>query len=145
MLLRLPLKKLMSQGILEEVQVEATKIEGDKIWLNIVIKERPRLYKLEYTGIKKGEQETLSDKIKTYKGKIVTETVKKNVELAIRKFYQDKGYLNVSIKIAEKTDSLRGNNATMKVAIKKGDKVKISKIEFVGRTEIKESVLRRKL
>lgn len=139
------IKKLMSQGILEEVEVEATKIEGDKIWLNIKIKERPRLYKIEYTGIKKGEQETLSDKIKTYKGKIVTETVKKNVELAIRRYYQDKGFLNVTIKIADKTDSLRGNNATMKVAIKKGDKVKISKIEFVGRTEIKESILRRKL
>lgn len=139
------IRKLMGQGILEDVQVEATKVEGDKIWLNIGLKERPRLYKLEYSGIKKGEQETLSDKIKTYKGKIVTETVKKNIELAIKKYYQDKGFLNVKVKIAERTDSLRGNNATMKVAIQKGDKVKISLIKFVGIAEIKESVLRRKM
>jgi outer membrane protein insertion porin family len=139
------IRKLMGQGILEDVQVEATKVEGDKIWLNIGLKERPRLYKLEYSGIKKGEQETLSDKIKTYKGKIVTETVKKNIELAIKKYYQDKGFLNVKVKIAERTDSLRGNNATMKVAIQKGDKVKISLIKFVGISEIKESVLRRKM
>ena len=139
------IKKLMAQGILEEVEVEAAKIEGDKIWLNINIKERPRLYKLEYIGIKKGEQETLSDKIKTYKGKIVTESVKKNIELAIKKHYQDKGYLNVAIKLSEKTDTLRGNNATMKVNIKKGEKVKISEIKFVGISEMKESVLRRKL
>ncbi len=139
------IKKLMGQGILEEVEVDAVKIEGDKIWLNLVIKERPRLFKLQYTGIKKGEQETLNDKVKAYKGKIVTATVKKNIDLAIRKFYQDKGYLNVAIKIAEKTDSARGNNATMKIDIVKGDKVKISEIKFVGVSELSEGTVRKKL
>ena len=139
------IKKLMGQGILEEVEVDAIKIEGDKIWLNLVIKERPRLFKLQYTGIKKGEQETLNDKVKAYKGKIVTATVKKNIDLAIRKFYQDKGYLNIAIKIAEKTDSSRGNNATMKIDIVKGSKVKISEIKFVGVTELSEATVRKKL
>ena len=139
------IKKLMGQGILEEVEVDAIKIEGDKIWLNLVIKERPRLFKLQYTGIKKGEQETLNDKVKAYKGKIVTATVKKNIDLAIRKFYQDKGYLNIAIKIAEKTDSSRGNNATMKIDIVKGSKVKISEIKFVGVTELSEGTVRKKL
>jgi outer membrane protein insertion porin family len=139
------IKKLMGQGILEEVEIDATKIEGDKIWLNMVIKERPRLFKLQYTGIKKGEQETLNDKVKAYKGKIVTATVKKNIDLAIRKFYQDKGYLNVAIKIAEKTDSARGNNATMKIDIVKGNKVKISEIIFDGVTELSERTVRKKL
>jgi len=139
------IKKLMGQGILEEVQVDATKIGGDKIWLNIVIKERPRLFKLQYTGIKKGEQETLNDKVKAYKGKIVTATVKKNIDLAIRKFYQDKGYLNIAIKIVEKTDSSRGNNATMKIDIVKGKKVKISEIKFEGVRELSEATVRKKL
>ncbi|MDI9875523.1 outer membrane protein assembly factor BamA [Flectobacillus rivi] len=139
------IKKLMDQGILEEVEVQAAKIEGDKIWLVIHLKERPRLFRIEYNGIRKGEQETLSDKIKTYKGKIITATVKKNIELAIKKHYQEKGYLNVGIKIAERTDTLRGNNATMKIYIKKGDKVKISKIEFDGVSEMKLSTLKRKL
>jgi outer membrane protein insertion porin family len=139
------LKKLMGQGILEEVEIDASKIEGDKIWLNIVIKERPRLFKMEYTGIKKGEQETLNEKIKSYKGKIVTATVKKNIDFAIRRYYQDKGYLNVDVKLNERTDTLRGNNATMKVAIKKGDKVKVSKIELVGVTEMSERTVKRRL
>jgi outer membrane protein insertion porin family len=139
------IKKLMGQGILEEVQVDASKIDGDKIWLNLVIKERPRLFKLEYSGIRKGEQETLTEKIKTYKGKIVTATVKKNIDLAIRKFYQDKGYLNVNVKIIEKSDSARGNNATMRIEVAKGDKVKISKIQFEGVSELSERTVRRKL
>ncbi len=139
------IKKLMEQGILEEVEIAAAKIEGDKIWLDINLKERPRLFRIEYDGVRKGEQETLSDKIKTYKGKIITATVKKNIEFAIKKHYQEKGFLNVGIKIAERTDSTRGNNATMKIFIKKGDKVKISKIVFDGVSEMKLSTLRRKL
>jgi outer membrane protein insertion porin family len=139
------IKKLMGQGILEEVEIDASKIEGDKIWLNFVIKERPRLFKLVYTGIRKGEQETLNDKVKAYKGKIITATVKKNIELAIRKFYQDKGYLNVNLKLAENTDSLRGNNATLKIFVSKGAKVKVSKIELVGVTELSEGTVRKKL
>jgi outer membrane protein insertion porin family len=139
------LKKLMGQGILEDVQIEASKMDGDKIWLTIALKERPRLFKMEYTGIKKGEQETLNDKIKSYKGKIVTATVKKNIDFAIRRFFQDKGYLNVDVKINERTDTLRGNNATMKVAVKKGNKVKVSKIELVGVTELSERTVKRKL
>ena len=139
------LKKLMGQGILENVEIDASKIEDGKIWINIVIKERPRLFKMDYTGIKKGEIESLNEKIKTYKGKIVTATVKKNIDFAIRRFFQDKGYLNVDVKLNEKTDTLRGNNATMKVAINKGSKVKISKIELVGVTEISERTVRKKL
>ena len=84
----------MDQGILEEVEVQAANIEGDKIWLVIHLKERPRLFRIEYNGIRKGEQETLSDKIKTYKGKIITATVKKNIELAIKKHYQEKAISN---------------------------------------------------
>ncbi|MFC0186119.1 POTRA domain-containing protein [Pseudarcicella hirudinis] len=123
----------------------ATKMEGTRIWLNIALKERPRLYKVQYSGIRKGEQETLNDKIKTYKGKIITETLKKNVELAIRKHFQEKGYLNIVIKTAQKTDSLRGNNATLSISVNKKSKVKINKIIITGLKETSERTIRRKL
>lgn len=84
------IRKIMDQGILDDVSILATKTEGLKIWLEIVLKERPRLFAISYVGIRKGEQETINEKIKTYKGKIITETLRKNLELAIRKFYQEK-------------------------------------------------------
>ncbi len=139
------IKKLMGQGIIEEVEIAASKVEDNKIWLNISLKERPRLFKMEYVGTKKGEIETLNDKLKAYKGKIVTATVKKNMELAIKRFFQDKGFLNVGLRLAEHVDSTRGNNATMKVFVNKGGKVKISKIDFDGIKELPLSTLKRKL
>lgn len=139
------IRKIMNQGILDEVQIFATKVEGEKIWLNIELKERPRLFSLQYTGIRKGEQEALNDKMKTYKGKIITETLRKNLELTIRKYYQEKGRLNVKTKSIIKTDSLRGNNAILQVTVDKGEKVKVNKIVLNGIDEKYRSLILRKI
>lgn len=139
------IKKLMDQGILENVEISATKIEADKIFLNVDLKERPRLYRILFSGIKKGEQDALNDKVKLIKGKIITETLIKNAELAIKKYFTEKGYLNIKIKTAQLTDSARGNNAALRFVVVKGEKVKINKLIINGRTEMYEGVVRRKL
>lgn len=139
------IRKIMNQGILDEVLIYASKTEEEKIWLVIELKERPRLYSIQYTGIRKGEQEALSDKMKTYKGKIITETLRKNLELTIRKYYQEKGRLNAKTKSTIKTDSLRGNNAILQVSVDKGEKVKVHKIIINGVGEKERSLILRKI
>ena len=139
------IRKIMNQGILDEVQIFATKVEGEKIWITIELKERPRLFSIQYTGIRKGEQEALNEKMKTYKGKIITETLRKNLELTIRKFYQEKGRLNAKTKSTIKTDSMRGNNAILQVVVDKGEKVKVHKIIINGIDESQRSLILRKI
>lgn len=138
-------RRLMEQGILDDVQVSYTKLEEGKIWLNIYLKERPRLYSIQFDGIRKGEKETLNDKVKLIKGKIITESLIKNTQTLIKRHFMDKGFLNTQVRVTQLADTLRGNNAALKVTINKGDKVKINRIEFVGREEIAEKKLRRKL
>ncbi len=139
------IRKIMNQGILDEVQIYATKAEQEKIWLTIELKERPRLFSIQYTGIRKGEQEALNEKMKTYKGKIITETLRKNLELTIRKFYQEKGLLNAKTKSNIKTDSMRGNNAILQVVVDKGEKVKVHKIIINGIDASQRSLILRKI
>ncbi len=139
------IKKLMKHGILDNVEIHASKIESDKIALILVLQERPRLYKIEYNGIRKGEIETLNDKIKTYKGKIITEILQKNLELIIQRHYQEKGFLNTKIKATQKLDTTKGNNATLEVKVEKGKKVKVNQIIIEGRSEISEKTFKRKL
>ena len=126
------IRKIMNQGILDEVQIYATKAEEGKICFMIELKERPRLFSIQYTGIRKGEQEALNEKMKTYKGKIITETLRKNLELTIRKYYQEKGRLNAKTKSIIKPDTVRGNNAVLQVIVDKGEKVKVNKIILNG-------------
>ena len=139
------IRKIMNQGILDEVLIYATKAEQEKIWLTIELKERPRLYSIQYTGIRKGEQEALNEKMKTYKGKIITETLRKNLELTIRKYYQEKGRLNAKTKSTIKTDTMRGNNAILQIVVDKGEKVKVNKIIINGIDESQRSLILRKI
>lgn len=139
------IRKIMDQGILDEVEIYVVKTEGTKIWLGIQLKERPRLFSLKYTGIRKGETETLNEKVKTYKGKIITETLRKNLELVVRKYYQEKGRLNIKTKSQIIVDTLRGNNATLIIAVDKGPKVKVNKIILNGIDPKQRALILRKI
>ena len=47
------IKKLWNQGIIGNVTIFASKVEGDKIWLVIELTERPRLTKYIIDGVNK--------------------------------------------------------------------------------------------
>ena len=138
------IRKLMDSGLLDDVELIATDVTDDKVTLLVKVQERPRLYRVNFLGIKKGEQDALKEKVKLNIGKIVTNTVTKNTQLAVKKYFIEKGYLNTKVKITTVPDSSR-NNATMKVLIDKGSKVKISDIEFAGRQDVDEMKLRAKM
>ncbi|MFD2571537.1 outer membrane protein assembly factor BamA [Spirosoma soli] len=138
------IRKLMESGLLDDVETIATQTGEGKVALTFRVQERPRLYRVSFLGVKKGEQDQLKDKVKLNLGKIVTNTITKNTQLAVRKFFVDKGYLNTKVKITTVPDSAR-NNATMRVLVDKGQKVKIAKINFEGRNEVEESTVRMKM
>ncbi|WP_128547619.1 outer membrane protein assembly factor BamA [Larkinella soli] len=139
------IKRLMSQGLLEDVEVLVTKVEGNQLTLNVAIKEQPRLYKVTFVGIKKSEQDALKDKVKLNLGRLISNTLIKNTQLSVKKYFIEKGFLNTKVQITTvPTDSTR-NQATMRVAIEKGDKVKINNIEIRGREQVEESRIRLKM
>jgi len=137
-------RKLMDSGLLDDVELLAEPAGEGKVSLLFKAKERPRLYRVSFMGVKKGEQDQLKDKIKLNLGKIVSNTITKNTQMAVRKFFVDKGFLNTKVKITTIPDSTR-NNATMRVLVDKGQKVKIAKINFEGLNEVDESAVRMKL
>jgi outer membrane protein insertion porin family len=138
------IKKLMDQKILEDVEILYRKIEGEQIWLELRIREQSRLFKVVFEGIRKGEKESLNDKIKLPKGRIISNTMIKNTQLGVKRYFVDKGFLNTKVRITQITDTVRGN-ATLKVFVSKGAKVKIRQIVFNGRNELLESKIRNKL
>ncbi|SOD91893.1 Beta-barrel assembly machine subunit BamA [Spirosoma fluviale] len=137
-------RKLMESGLLDNVELFSTNVADNKVTLMFKVLERPRLYRVSFMGIKKGEQDNLKDKVKLNLGKIVTNTIIKNTQMATRKYFIDKGYLNTKVKITTIPDSTR-NNATMRVLVDKGQKVKIAKINLEGIEEVDESAVRMKM
>lgn len=138
------IKKMMDFGTLDDVEIQATQVEGNKVWLNIHIKERPRLYQVTFSGIKKGQRETLNDKVKLIKGRVITPTVIKNTQLLIKKHYQDKGYYNTAVKVVQIPDTTRGQ-ATLNFNVDRGKKVRISDIDIEGNELVSDKKLKKRM
>jgi len=140
------IRKIWALSLVGDVDIKATKIEGDKIWLNIHLTERARLARFTFKGIRKGESDALTDKIKLIKGKIVTDALIKNTQLAVRKYFVDKGFLNAAVKVNQVRDTtLPGNAVALVFNVDKKRKVKINEIVFEGNTVFSDAKLRKKL
>lgn len=50
------IKKLWKQGLFGNVDVSVTKIEGKTIFLNIHLEERPKVSRIFFEGIRKGQK-----------------------------------------------------------------------------------------
>ncbi|MBP9214593.1 MAG: outer membrane protein assembly factor, partial [Chitinophagaceae bacterium] len=111
-----------------------TKLEAKNIWLEISVTERPRLARYDFIGIKKSEKEDLMGKTGLVPNRIVTENMKRSAQEAIEKFYAEKAYKNVHVRIEEKPDSTFGDAIILLFYVTKGQKVKVNNIDFVGNT-----------
>ncbi|HEX7847489.1 MAG TPA: POTRA domain-containing protein, partial [Chitinophagaceae bacterium] len=95
---------LWRQKLFSNVQIFITKIEDDKVGIEINLQERPRLGNFKFIGPKKSEAEELQTKMALAKQTIITENMRRNIIEAGTKFYREKGYQNVSVRIEEKDD-----------------------------------------
>ena len=126
------IKKIWEQGLFEDVAINATDFVGNKVFLQIAIKEKPRVSKFSFKGIKKSEADDIRNKINLSRGDIATDHLLTKTTRIIEDFYYDKGYLNVDIDIEQKADTARENYVDMVINIDKGKKVKIGKINVNG-------------
>ncbi|MFN6943370.1 MAG: outer membrane protein assembly factor BamA [Cytophagaceae bacterium] len=139
------IRKLWDQKLIGDVEVSATKIEGNKIFLNFHLKERPRLSKIEITGVKKADHDDLKDKMNLRTGAIVTDAMIKNAKTKVRNFYVDKGFFNTEISIQQKKDTLLPNNIIISVNVNRNERVRINEIIFHGNDGENEKLTDRKL
>ena len=131
------INKLWKQNLFSDIKIEYDKIINDSIYLNIILKEYPRLSKFKFKGdISKSNITTLKEDLKLMRGKVLTQNLIKNSVNKIRKFYTDKGFFNVSVKHIVAKDSASANASILIFDINKYDKVKIKDIIIYGRKEI---------
>ena len=75
------IEKLWENGIIGDVGIYVSKIEGDKVYLTIDLTERPRITRIDFTGITKSQKTELNDQIKLIRGRVLTDVLLKNTEL----------------------------------------------------------------
>jgi outer membrane protein insertion porin family len=139
-------QNLWKQGLFGDVSIDVERVESNTIFLLYTLEERPRLSRFAFSkNLKKGQVDDLSDKLKPYKGKIVTENLKVTATAIIKDFYAEKGFWDASIEMAEQADSNMLNGVVMRVTIKPGKKVKVGQINFEGNQALSDRKLKKQM
>src|SRR3954462_1320656 len=126
------ISNLWKQNYFSNVEIYITKLEGTSISLEIAVTERPRLSSFTFKGISKSQGEDLTPKVGLVRGRIITENNRRSAIEAIEKYFAEKGYRGVKTEIQEAKDPKADNSIIMTLVIDKGNKVKISDINFTG-------------
>lgn len=136
-------KRFWRHGLFSDVKILATKIEGDKVWLEIQLKQRPRIADVTYSGIKKGEREDLDSRVGLRKGFQITPNLLDRAQKLIKKFFDDKGFKNVDINITQRPNPEKDGEVFVNIDINKNKKTKIHEIVIEGNSALSDFELKK--
>ncbi len=142
------IKKLWKQGLIGDAKISIQKIEENKVYLEIALKERARLSRFVFNGVRKGQATSITDKIKSIKGKILNDAMMKNVENKVKEYFAEKGFMNCKVKLVPRKDTTMAktmNYVYLDITIDRGSKTKINAIDFEGISAMSEKKLQRKM
>lgn len=126
------LRRFWKQGLFSDVKIKALRIDGQKIWLEIALKQRPRISSIDLQGLKKSEKEDLEVKIGLQKGGQFTPNLVDRTKSVIAKHFEEKGFHNVETYIKQQPDPDHPGYVRVIVAVDKKQKTKVGKIYITG-------------
>ncbi len=136
------IKNLWKQGLFSDIQIFVTRIQGQTIFLELRLTERPRLSTFKFNNVSKSDADKIREKIKLERDKVVTENVKAATKTAVVDYYIEKGYLNATATIQEIKDSTTANRVILIIDVQKKNRIKIHRINFEGNYYLTESTLK---
>ena len=137
------LKSLGKLGLFDEISFYINRIQNDSIYLDLEIKELPKLNNVKFVGIKKNKTEALIKDNGLTKSKVVNENLITTTKNYIENKYKKDGYYNTKVNINVVPDTSTVNQVNMVVNIDKGEKIKIAEIDFIGNEKLSDKTLRK--
>ena len=125
-------KKFWRQGLFSDVVIKWTKAYGNKAWLEIQLKQQPRISEINYHGIKKSEREDLEMRLGLVKGNQITPNIVDRATTIIKKHFEEKGFKNAEVNIKQTDDLTHENEVIVDIYVDKKEKVKVHKIYIDG-------------
>ena len=134
------LNRLWAQRYFEDVgiSIDSLSADRDSAWFVIAIKERPRMSRWTFSGVKSGERKDLQERVTLRRGGEFSEYVESTTSDIIKRYYKEKGYQNVQVKAEVQEDTVVSHAIQVNFAVDRGVKVKVKDINFVGNDHVKE-------
>jgi len=139
------IKNLWSTGLYEDVEITATRVQGDLIFLDVRLEDRARLSAFGFKGTTKSEENELREKLGISQGNIVNDNMKITCQNIIRKYFIEKGFYSCEVNVQEIPDEKIKNALNLLFDIHKSKKVKIDKITINGNKGVTDAVLLRSM
>jgi outer membrane protein insertion porin family len=138
------IKTLWANGLFDDIEINITRLEGDSVFFDIQVVERPRLSSFELKGVSKSQNTDILERLNAKSGKsIINENLYNSTSTTIKKYLSDKGYFFTNIEYKTKDDPNAENSQILEVTIDRGRKVKVRKINFTGNKEFSDAKLRK--
>ena len=135
-------KNYWKYGLFSDVSIVADSIIGNKVYLNIHLRMRPRVSTINYVGLKKSERTDMEEKLGLLKGAQITPNMIDRAKILAKKYFDDKGFKNADIQIRERDDVANKNQVILDVIIDKKQKMKVRKIYIEGNKALKNSKIK---
>lgn len=137
--------KLWSQHLFSDIEIYYTKLEGTNLWIEIALTERPALSNFNFKGVRKSEADELKTKSGLVRMRVVTENTRMSAVDAIKRYYAEKAFHNVKVRIEEVPDPSLPNAVILNFHIDKGNKVRVANINFHGNESVSDLKLKKQM
>ncbi|MBL4862931.1 MAG: outer membrane protein assembly factor BamA [Crocinitomicaceae bacterium] len=135
-------KNLWDEGIFSDVELIAEKEIAGVLYMVIKVAPRPKLSRFKFVGINKREADKIREEISLFSGKTITENLVFATRAKIKGYFREKGHYTMDVKIDRIQDTLMNNSEIFVINVKKGPKVKIGELNYMGNESVKTWKLR---
>ena len=136
------MKRLWNTGLFANAKILASKIEGDRVWLEIAMEPNPKIKEVVFHGVRKGESSELEDKIGLFAGSQISQNALDRSEKLIRKYFDEKGFKDADVRVQQRSEVDEDGLAYVDVFIDKKDKVKVRTIHIEGNEALTDNNIR---
>lgn len=133
------------QQYFDDATIYITRVDGKDIYIEISVTERSRLGSFFFKGVKKSEEDDLKEKIGLSPNKVITENLRRTSVEKIEKFYVEKGYRKIDVRIVETKNAVNPNFIDLTFNVDKGQKVKIDEVYISGNEHVSDLRIKKQL
>ncbi|UII22761.1 BamA/OMP85 family outer membrane protein [Fulvivirga ligni] len=139
------IRKLWKHGLVGDVSIEIDKVDGEQVYLNIALSERPRLTGFTFEGTKKSQESDIREDLNLIRGRILSDAIIRNSELTVKKYYKEKGFLYADVKVIQQQDTINTDGVKLRIVVNPKAKVKVNKINIIGNEEFDDNRIKKKM
>lgn len=139
------IERLYQTGLFSDIEILRKRATADGIYLQVCVKEQPRLQSFEIRGAKRSQRSDIRERLNLMPGFAVTKSSQAQAVNTIKRYYKEKGYWFTEVDVSTgKVDTVR-NRVKLYFDVEPGERLEIKNISFEGNEKFSDRALRKSL